>query len=52
VIGLTPQEAIQELVNAGFLWAEVYRGNGNGLVVQYSPAGQAPRGSTVTFYCQ
>jgi serine/threonine protein kinase len=51
VIGLTPNQAIQVLENAGFVPVEVHRSVGPGKVFKYSPVGQAPRGSKITFYC-
>jgi predicted Ser/Thr protein kinase len=51
VIGLTANQAIQELKNAGFMVVVLPRNSGGtfnpGRVVQYSPVGQAPRGSTI-----
>jgi serine/threonine protein kinase len=51
VVGLTANQAIQELKAAGFNVDVLPRNNGGtfnpGRVVTYSPTGQAPRGSTI-----
>ncbi len=50
VIGMSVQEATQQLQAAGFqvqVQSFGLPGNANGKVLDYSPVGQAPRGSTI-----